>query len=88
MIFCSAKAWIQHLHLLKESFKVLLTVGLTLKPSKVQFGPAEVEYLGHVIWYNEIKIGDDRIQAVADLPHPTSIDDLRSVLGAFNLVRT
>lgn len=34
-----------------------------------------------------IKIGNDRIKATADLPKPTDIEELRSVLGVVNFGR-
>ena len=52
-------------------FKALQAAGLTLKPSKVQFGPREVKYLGHVLTAHGIRIGEDRIKAIVNLPTPT-----------------
>ena len=46
-ITCSA-AWEAHLNLLEDKFRALQAEGLTLKPSKIHFGPKEVHYLGHV----------------------------------------
>ena len=40
VIECSAR-WEAHLRLLKDLFRALQTAGLTLKPSKIHFGPKE-----------------------------------------------
>ena len=40
IIACSA-TWEAHLKLLEDMFRELQTAGLTLKPSKVHFGPKE-----------------------------------------------
>ena len=48
VIACSA-TWEAHLKLLEDVFRALQTAGLTLKPSKVHFGPKKVQYLGHVL---------------------------------------
>ena len=46
--------------------QALQAAGLPLKPSKVQFGPKEVKYLGHILSKDGIRIGEDRIKAILD----------------------
>ena len=75
---CCSSTWEGHLTLLENTFKAIQAAGLTLKPSKVQFGPKEVKYLGHILSSDGIRIGDDRIKAIIDLPKPTNIKQLRS----------
>ena len=84
---CCSSTWEGHLILLENTFKAIQAAGLTLKPSKIQFGPKEVKYLGHILSSDGILIGDDRIKAIIDLPKPTNIKQLRSVLGMVNFVR-
>ena len=60
---------------------------MTLKPSKIHFGSKEVQYLGHVLSANGIRMGEDRVKAIIVLKTPTTIKGLRSVLGAINFVR-
>ena len=84
---CCSSTWTGHLQLLENMFKALQAAGLTLKPSKVQFGPREVKYLGHILTADGIRIGEDRIKAIVDLPTPKTIKQLRSVLGMVNFVR-
>ena len=86
VIACSA-TWEAHLKLLEDMFCALQTAGLTLKPSKIHFGPKEVQYLGHVLSADGIRIGENRIKAVIHLKTPTTIKELRSVLGTINFVR-
>ena len=57
-------------------FSAHLKVGLTLKPSKLQFGSKRVKYLGHVISAEGITIGNDRIIAISELPDPKNIKEL------------
>ena len=68
-------------------FRALQTAGLTFKPAKIDFGPKEVHYLGHVLSADGIRMGEDRIKAIIDLKTPTTIKELRSVLGIVNFVR-
>ena len=86
VIACSA-TWEAHLRLLEDMFRALQTAGLTLKPSKIHFGPKEVQYLGHVLSAGGIRMGVDQIKAVIDSKTPTTIKELRSVLGTINFVR-
>ena len=85
-IACSA-TWEAPLRLLEGVLRALQAAGLTLKPSKVLFGPKEVHYLEHVLSANSIRIGEDRIKAIVDLKTPTTIKELRSVLGTIIFVR-
>ena len=60
---------------------------MTLKPSKIHFGPKEAHYLGHVLSANGIRMSEDRIKASIDLKTPTTIKEHCSVLGTINFVR-
>ena len=75
-IICCSSTWEGHLTLLEETFEALQAAGLTLKPSKVQFGAKEVKYLGHILSADGIRLGDDRIKSILDLPTPTTIKEL------------
>ena len=86
VVACSA-TWEAHLRLLEDVFRALQTAGLALKPSKIHFRPKEVQYLGHVLSADGIRMGEDRIKAIIDLKTPTIIKELRSVLGTINFVR-
>ena len=78
VITCSA-TWEAHLRLLEDVCLAPQTAGLTLKPSKIHFGPKEVQYLGHVLSADGIRMSEDRIKALIDLKTPTTIKVLRSV---------
>ena len=54
---CCSSTWTGQLQLLENMFKALQAAGLTLKPSKVQFGPREVKYLGQILTADGIRIG-------------------------------
>ena len=86
VIACSA-TWEAHLRFLEDMFRALQTAGLTLQPSKIHFGPKEVQYLGHVLSADGIRMGEDRIKAIIDLKTPTTVKELRSVLGTIDFVR-
>ena len=79
--------WEVHLRLLEDMFRTLQAAGLTLKPSKIHFGPKEVHYLGHVLSASGIRMGGGRIKAIVELKTLTAIKELRSVLGTISFVR-
>ena len=86
VIACSA-TWEAPLKLLEDMFRALQTAGLTLQPSKIHFGPKKVQYLGHVLSADGIRMGEDRIKAIIDLKTPTTIKELCSVLGTVSFIR-
>ncbi|CAB1113485.1 unnamed protein product [Ectocarpus sp. CCAP 1310/34] len=86
-LICINHTFEAHLSSLEKMFAALQAAGLTLKPSKIQFGQKEVDYLGHVISAKGISVSTDHIDAIRNLPTPTCIKDLRSVLGMVNFVR-
>ena len=53
----------QVLHLLSQH-------QLFLKQSKCDFGASEVEYLGHLVGKDGIKVDPKKIEAMQDWPHP------------------
>ena len=74
-IICLNSTFGAHLRSLEQMFSAL--AGLTLKPTKLQFGQKEIEYLGHVISEKGISISRDRIKAILALPEPECIKDNR-----------
>ena len=69
LIACSATSE-AHLELMEQILKALQAAGLTIKPSKIHFGPKEVKYLGHILSHEGIRLGEDQIKSIVDLPKP------------------
>ena len=84
---CLNSTFEAHLKSLEQMVSALQAAGLTLKPTKLQFGQKEIEYLGHVISEKGISISADRIKAILTLPEPECIKDNRELLGTLNYVR-
>lgn len=68
-------------------FSALQAAGLTLKPSGLQFGQKEIEYLGHAISEKGIAISTTRVNATLALPEPKCIKDNKAFLDTLNYVR-
>ena len=60
---------------------------LYAKLSKCEFFQQEVEFLGHRIGANGLRVSPDKIGAVRDWPVPTTVTEVRSFLGLANFYR-
>ena len=57
------------------------------KASKCKFFLREVEYLGHVVGADGIRIAEERLAVVKDWPVPTNLKEVRSFIGLANYFR-
>lgn len=60
---------------------------LHLKLSKCVFGVDEVDYLGHVVGKDGLKVDPKKVKAVRDWPEPDDLGKLRSFLGLVGYYR-
>ena len=86
-IVCLNSTFEAHLKSLEQIFSASQAAGLTLKPTKLQFGQKEIEYLGHDISEKNILISADRVKVFLALPEPECIKVNRGFLGTLNYVR-
>jgi hypothetical protein len=54
---------------------------LFLKQSKCAFGASEVEYLGHLVGKDGIRVDPKKIEAMQDWPHPKTLKILHGFMG-------
>jgi hypothetical protein len=52
-----------------------------LKQSKCYFGASEVEYLGHLVGKDGVRVDPRNIEAMQDWPHPKTLKSLCRFLG-------
>lgn len=78
LIFSSS--WANHLGHLELVFSFLRQHSLFLKKSKCLLGNTEVDYLGHVITQQGVKVDYAKIQDVSQWPLPTSVRALSGFL--------
>ncbi len=55
--------------------------GFTFNPVKCEFGKTEVIFLGHLVNGNEIRPNPDKVAVVRQFPVPTSVEEVRRLLG-------
>ncbi|RVW19271.1 putative mitochondrial protein [Vitis vinifera] len=48
---------------------------------KCVFGQQELEYLGHIVTHQGVKVDNNKIATMVAWPHPTNISELRGFLG-------
>jgi len=69
---------LQHVDLLLQ---LLRNHKLFVKLSKCYFGMEEVEYLGHIVSHEGVRVDPKKIQAMQDWSQPKTLKSLRGFLG-------
>jgi hypothetical protein len=80
-ILIYGKTWIDHLAHVDRFLHLLSQHQLFLIQSKCAFGASEVEYLGHLVGKDGIRVDPKKIEAMQDWPHPNTLKSLRGFLG-------
>lgn len=75
------KSWETHLNHLKVVFLILQEHQLYAKRSKCSFAMKKIEYLGHMIIKEGVKIDAQKVESIKAWPTPKSIKELRGFLG-------
>jgi hypothetical protein len=70
------KTWKNHLSHVDQILHLLSQHQLFLKQSKCSFGASEVEYLGHLVGKNDVKVDPKNIESMQDWPHPKTLKRL------------
>ena len=76
-----------HIASLKNAIDRIIAANLRLNPEKCIFASNSLPYLGVQLQHNGLKPGLDKTKAVADVPPPTTLKQLKSVCGLFNWFR-
>ena len=80
-ILIYSKTWTDHLTHVDQVLHLLSQHQLFLKQSKCVFGALELEYLGHMVGKDGIKVDPKKIEAMQDCPHPKNLKILCGFLG-------
>jgi hypothetical protein len=75
------KSWEDHVRHVDKVLQLLKEKQLYAKPSKCFFGVKEVEYLGHIVSHEGVKVDPNKIKAMMDWPIPKTLKNLRGFLG-------
>ena len=71
----------EHLEHLDEVLTILEQHRLFVGLDKCSFGVQEMEFLGHVVGTDGVKVDPKKVQAVKDWPTPKDVKEVRSFLG-------
>jgi hypothetical protein len=77
----------QHLDHIQQVFEALRKANLKIKLKKCFFCYPEIEFFGHIVGRNGLKSDPKKIEKVQNLPNPTNITELQSLLGLFSYYR-
>ena len=77
----------EHLTVLAEVIDLLFDAGLRVSPTKSDFCFSELLYLGHVVSGKTVKPNPKKVSAVAAVPTPSCVKDVRSFLGLASYYR-
>jgi hypothetical protein len=75
------KTWTDHLTHVDQVLDLLSQHQLFLKQSKCAFGASEIEYLGHLVGKDGVRVDLKKIEAMQDWPHPMILKILHGFLG-------
>lgn len=77
----------KHIEVLSEVFSRLVSAGLTLNREKCQFCRTELRYLGYVVDKNGLHVDPDKVNAILQIPTPTKVSEVRSIVGTASWYR-
>ncbi len=81
------KSWKDHVEHVDRVLQLLEEKQLYAKRSKCFFGVQEVEYLGHIVSHEGVKVDPSKIKAIKEWKIPTSIKHLQGFLGLIGYYR-
>lgn len=70
----------------KQLFQKLDDYGIFINPAKCTVGVSSLDCLGHFVNSNGTTPLSAKVQAIQDLPPPTTLRKLREVLGLINFL--
>ncbi|KAM9969339.1 hypothetical protein ACTFIR_001171 [Dictyostelium discoideum] len=72
---------IKHLNMVLDKLKANK---IYLSTNKCKFFEKEIEFVGHVLSSEGIRVRDSKVDAILDLPEPSTVKQVRSLIGACN----
>jgi hypothetical protein len=88
MILLYNKSWEEHVHYVdKVLLQLLEEQQLYAKLSKCAFWVEEVEYLGHIVSHEGVKVDPNKLKAMREWPIPKTLKKLRGFLVIDRLLR-
>ena len=86
-LICFSKTEAEHATRLEEIFSRLRDAGLKIKVSKSKVMQREVEFLGHVVSSEGVKMDPGKVSAILNMTEPGNAKEVRAVMGMFSYYR-
>lgn len=86
-IMIHTKDWDEHLQTLEIVFLRLKEAGLTVKPSKCEFGFQHIEFVGHIIGHGKIEVSESNARKVSEARRPTTKKEVRAFVALVSFYR-
>ena len=86
-ILIASATWEEHLATLVLVLNRLLAAGLSVNFAKCIFGAASQEFLGMIIDSTGLHPAPSKLEAIANMPRPTTVETLRTFLGMCGYLR-
>jgi hypothetical protein len=86
-ILIYSKTLAEHKQHVRQVLEVLRKEKLYAKRSKCEFFKPEVEFLGHHVGRDGVRMMEDKVKAVQEWPTPTKVGQIRSFLGTAGYYR-
>jgi len=83
-----SKTFDEHLNKLENVFKLMRLNGLTMSPTKCRVAYPDIKLLGYKVSEKGVELCSSKVQALIDLPFPTSVRSLRRFMGLGNYFRS
>ena len=83
-ILVYSRTWEEHVAHVRAVLAKLRAGTLFAKRSKCEFGLRSVEFLGHVVSGDGVRVDPEKCSAVMDWPPLTNVKDVMSFLGLAN----
>jgi hypothetical protein len=80
-ILIYSKSWEDRVRHVDKVLQLLKEKQICAKPSTCFLGVKEVEYLGHIVYHEGVKVDPNKIKAMMDWPIPKNLNNLRGFLG-------
>ena len=82
-----SSSWKDHVVHINQLFERLGAAGLVVNLPKCEFGKGQVTYLGHLVGRGSVRPRQAKVQAIVDLPTPTTKRQLMRLLGMSGFYR-
>ena len=70
-----------HVAHMSETFQILRNYNMKLNPAKCAFGVSAGKFLGFIVNHRGIEANPDKVKVVLDMPSPSGIKEVQSLIG-------